>query len=162
MHFVDDEDLEAVADRKDRETGDDDIAHVVDARVRGGVDLQDVDVAAFRNLGAGLAAPAGIGRRPVHAVERARKNPGRGGLAHPPRSREHERLREAAAGEGVPERTRHRLLPDDLVEALRPPFACKDLIHHEGYGLYRGPEWLRHISGSSERCCLPALTRFVV
>src|SRR5207249_10728690 len=69
VHIVDDEDLEAVADRKDRESGDDDVAHVVDARVRGGVDLQDVDVAAFRNLGAGLAAPAGIGRSEEHTSE---------------------------------------------------------------------------------------------
>jgi hypothetical protein len=25
----------------------------------------------------------------------------------------------------------------------------------------RGPEGLRHSTGSTERCCLPALTRFV-
>src|SRR5262249_28150015 len=31
--------------------------------------------------------------------------------------------------EGVAQRTRNRLLPDDVVELLRPPFARDDLVH---------------------------------
>ncbi len=55
MDFVDDEDLVAVADRHDAEAGDDHLADVVDAGVRGGVDLEDVDVAAFGDLDARVA-----------------------------------------------------------------------------------------------------------
>ncbi len=41
---------------------------------------------------------------------------------------EHERLRDAAAGDRVAQRTRHRLLPDDIVEPLRSPFARENLV----------------------------------
>ena len=44
---------------------------------------------------------------------------------------EHERLRQPPARERVAQRTRHRLLSDDIVELLRPPFARDDLVGHE-------------------------------
>ena len=46
VHFVDDENLEAVAHRRHRERLDDDFAHRVHARVGRAVDLEHVDVAA--------------------------------------------------------------------------------------------------------------------
>ena len=55
VDFVDDEDLVAIADRRDAEAGDDDVADLVDLRVGRGVDLEDVDVAALRDLDAGVA-----------------------------------------------------------------------------------------------------------
>src|SRR6476620_11636098 len=36
-------------------------------------------------------------------------------------------MREPPAGERVAQRARHRVLPDDIVEALRPPLACEKL-----------------------------------
>ena len=65
VDFVDDEDLVAVADRRDRQALDDHFAHVVDAGVRGGVDLEHVDVAAFGDLDAGVADAARVRRRPL-------------------------------------------------------------------------------------------------
>ena len=54
----------------------------------------------------------------------------------------------------------HRLLSDDVVEPLRPPFARKNLVGHLGLEVedgrsflkmgepHRGPVHLRHTSGS--------------
>ena len=128
VDFVDDEDLVAVAHRHDAEAGDDDLADVVDAGVRGGVDLEDVDVASLGDFDARIARAARIGRRPVHAAQRARQNPRRRRLADAARTGEHERLREPAAGERVAQRARHRLLSDDVIELLRPPFSRDDLV----------------------------------
>ncbi len=130
MHFVDDEDLVAIARRQDAEARDDDLAHVVDARVRGGVDLEHVDVASFRDLDARVARAARIGGRPVHAVERARQDAGGRRLSDAAWSREHERLREPLARERIAQRTRHRLLSDDVVELLRAPLTRDDLVRH--------------------------------
>ena len=138
VHFVDDEHLEPIAHRHDAEAGDDHLAHVVDAGVRGGVDLEDVHVAPFGDLDARVTDAAGIGRRPVHAVQRARQNARRRRLADAPRSGKHERLRQPLARERVAQRTRHRLLPDDIVELLRPPFARDDLVGHLEGSRFRG------------------------
>ena len=135
------------------EAGDDHLADVVDAGVRRGVDLEDVDVAPFGDLDAGVADAAGIGGRPVRAVQRARQDPRRRRLADAARPGEHERLRQPPARQRVAQRTRHRLLSDDIVEPLRPPFARDDLVGHWTIqiaecrvqieaccGLNRGPE----------------------
>ena len=58
VDLVDDEDLVAVADRRHAEAGDDDLADLVDLGVGRGVDLEDVDVAALRDLDAGVAHAA--------------------------------------------------------------------------------------------------------
>ena len=73
---------------------------------------------------------ARIGGRPVHAVQRARQDARRRRLADAARPGEHERLREPAARQRVPQRPRHRLLADDVVELLRPPLARDDLVGH--------------------------------
>src|SRR6185503_7846378 len=130
VHLVDDEDLVLVADRRDREARDHDLAYVVDAGVAGGVDLEDVDVAPLRDLDAGVALTAWIRCRTVDAVERAREDSRGRGLAAAPRPGEHERLRNAPAGDRIAQRTRDRLLADDLVEPLRTPFASQYLIRH--------------------------------
>ena len=62
MDFVDDEDLVAVAHRRDRERLDDDLADGVDAGVGRAVDLEDVDVAALGNFRARVALAARLPR----------------------------------------------------------------------------------------------------
>ena len=128
MHFVDDENLVAVPHGTDRQPGNDDVAHVLDLRVGRRIDLEDIHVAAFRDLNARIARAAGIRRRSVHAVQRPGENPRRRRLADAARTGEDERLREPLAAERVAQRTRHRLLSDDVVELLRPPFSRDDLI----------------------------------
>ena len=75
-------------------------------------------------------SPHGSGVGPVDAVQRPRQDARRRRLAAAARAREHERVRDAPARNGVAQRARHRLLPDDIVEALWPPFAREDLIGH--------------------------------
>jgi hypothetical protein len=130
VHLVDDEHLVAIAHRCDRQIRDDHLADVVDLGVRRGVDLEDVYIAALGDLDAGLAAAARIRGRPAGAAQGARQNPRGGGLADAARPGEHERLREPPARQRVAQRPRHRLLPDDIVELLRPPFARDHLVRH--------------------------------
>jgi hypothetical protein len=154
VDLVDDEHLVAVSHRHDAEARDDHLAHVVDLRVGGGVDFEDVDVASLGNLDTGVTRAAGIARRPLHAVQRSRQDAGRRRLAHAARPREDERLSESAARERITQRTRHRLLPDDIVEALRPPLPRDYLVSHRN-GELRSAGWtavrksLRHIAGST-------------
>src|SRR5262249_8671546 len=109
------------------------------------------------DLDAGVARPAGIGRRPVHAVQRAREDARRRRLADAARAGEDERVGEAPARQRVAQRARDGRLADDVVETLRAPLAGEDLIGHTktqlkrgcSDGLNRGPEWLRHTSGST-------------
>ena len=43
---------------------------------------------------------------------------------------EHEGLRDTAAGDGIAQRARDRLLSDDVIEPLRTPLACENLVAH--------------------------------
>ncbi len=130
VDLVDDEDLVAVAHRGDGEPLDDDLADVVDAGVRGGVDLEHVDVASFGNLDAGVALAARLGRGPLHAVECAGQDARAGGLAAPARAGEHERVGNPPALERVPEGLRDSLLAEHVVETLGPPLAGEYLVGH--------------------------------
>ena len=56
-------------------------------------------------------------------VERAGKDAGGGGLADTAHAGEHVGLRDAAGAEGVGQRADHRLLADEVGEALRAVFA---------------------------------------
>jgi hypothetical protein len=96
----------------------------------GGVDLEHVHVAALGDLDAGVALTARIHRRTVHAVERPRQDARGRRLAGASLAREHERMRDAVAGDRVAQRARDRWLSDDLVERLRPPFSSQDLVSH--------------------------------
>src|SRR5262249_11266411 len=118
-----DEDLEAVADRRDRERLDDDLADSVDAGVGGAVDLEHVEIASFRDLQTCVAFAARLRGRPFHTVERACENPRRRRLADAPRARKDERLREPSGRNRVFQREDDAALTDDVFKALRTPFA---------------------------------------
>ena len=128
VDFVDDEDLVAVANRRDRQAGNHDLADVVDARMARGVDLEDVDVAPLGDLDARVTRAARFGGRTLHAVQRLRQDPRRRRLAASARTGKHERVGDAPARDGVAQRLRHRLLADDLIEPLRTPLAGENLV----------------------------------
>jgi hypothetical protein len=90
VHFVDDVDLEPALHRPVRDRLHQ-VAHLVDLRVRRAVDLEDVERDAVRDLLAGRALVAGIGRGPLFAVERLREDARRRGLADAARTAEEER-----------------------------------------------------------------------
>src|SRR5690606_39454810 len=82
------------------------------------------------DVAAGRALPAWIGRGALLAVERLGEDPRDGGLAHPARAGEQERVVDASAVQGIGQRTHHMLLPDQLGEASRAPLAGEDEIGH--------------------------------
>ena len=132
VDFVDDVDLVA-GDRRLVAHRLDDLADVVDAGVGGGVHLDDVDVAAFHDGGVVLADLGHVDGRRVDLagdgiVEGAGEDAGGGGLADAADAGEHVGLRDAAGAEGVGERADHRLLADEIGEALRAVFAGKHAI----------------------------------
>src|SRR5262245_60405862 len=100
------------------------------------IDFEHVDVAAFGNLDARIANTTRIGSRPIDAVQRASEDSRRRRFSNATWSGKHERVSEPPARERVAQRTRHRRLPDDVVELLRPPLARYDLIGHLVAGCY--------------------------
>src|SRR5688500_1644965 len=96
MDFVDDEDLVAIAHRRDAEWLDDHLADGIDACVGGAVDLEDVNIAPFGDLRAGITSATGIAGGAADTVERARHDARRRRLADPARAGKDEGLREAS------------------------------------------------------------------
>ena len=135
VDLVDDEDLVAIAGRADLQPVDDHFADVVDARVRGGVDLEHVEIAPLADLDAHVAGAARVGGGPPLAVERPGQDPGGRRLADAARAGKDESLRDAPGDERVAERLGDALLTDDLIEAPGPPLAREDLIGHGNAGV---------------------------
>ena len=136
VDFVDDVDL---VPRRDRAVAHavDQLAHLVDPGMRGGVHLDHVDVAVLGDRAAMHAFAAGRDRRAAGAVradaiERAGDDPGRRRLADPAHAGEHEGLRDPPGGNRVRQGADHRLLPDDLGKALRPVLAGEDAVGDPG------------------------------
>ena len=117
--LVDDEDLVAVAHR--REGGAlAQVTRVIDAAVRGRVDLDDVERtgAAGGQLAAGFALTARGIRGTLRTVQTARQDARGRCLAASARPREQVRVRDAIRAQRRLERLRHVLLPDHLVEGV--------------------------------------------
>ena len=102
-----------------------DLPDVVDAALRGGVHLDHVERRAVRDRDAGVAHLVGRRRRALLAVQRFREDAGHRGLAGAARPGEEVRLPHLAELDGVAERPHDRLLPDHVVEVLRPVLAVQ-------------------------------------
>ncbi len=158
VDFVDDVDLVARADRGVAHRLDD-LAHVVDAGVAGGVHLDHVDVAAFGDGDARLAHAARIDRRPAlpvgpDAVERLGDQPRGRGLADPAHAGHQEGMRQPLALDRVGERAHHRLLADQLGEGLRAVLAGEHAVGLRGFArrrLRRRRSGRRRLGGAAEQ-----------
>ena len=106
------------------------VTRVVDATVRGHVELDDVERRARRDRHARLAGPAGRRRRTVDAVDRLREDARDRGLARAARSGEEVRVVEPVLGDGVGERAHDRRLADDVGEGTGPVAAVQRLVRH--------------------------------
>ena len=101
---------------------------------------------------------AGLGGRPLLAARAPWQDARRGGLADAARAGEQEGVVDAVLRDGVGQRPRDVLLPDQLREALRPVLPREDQVRHR-LGIYSGPEPLRACRGvfgayrSAERRC---------
>ena len=150
VHFVDDVDLHARHDRAIARIVDD-LAHVVDARVRGRIHLQHVGVARLHDRLAVDADLVHLDRRAVDGgpavlggelvIESARQDARGRGLADAANPREQIGLMNALEPKGVFERSHHRLLADEVGKARRPIFAREHAIGRgaEGLGRARRP-----------------------
>ena len=106
------------------------LADLVDAAVRRRVDLNHVQRSPRRNLFAGIALPARLRRRPLHAIQRLRQDPRRRRFSHAPRPRKNVRVRHAVILDRVFQRLGYVLLADEIVKRLRAPLAGYDLVAH--------------------------------
>src|SRR6184192_1562222 len=141
------------------------LAGVVDLRARGRIDLDEVREASGVDLEAARTDAARLGPHTGLAVEAFGEDARDGGLADAARAGEEKRVMHAAALERVDERAAHVLLPRELGELLRSPFARQRGIAHERSISASAKEAARTSLGSGTRhrrcrCCLPALTGF--
>ena len=117
--LVDDEDLVSVAHRR-KGGALAQVAGIVNAAVRGRVDLDDVERAgaAGGQLTARFALAARSVRGTLRAVQAARQNARRGGLAASARPGEQVRVRHAIRAQRRLERLRHVFLTDHLIKGV--------------------------------------------
>ena len=108
----------------------DQLADVVDAGVGGGVDLDYIEGIAGGDGGAELADATGLGGGPIaaDAVERAGQDAGAGGFTRAAGATKQIGRRNPAGAQGVAQGGGDRLLPHQLVEALRTVFVVEGLV----------------------------------
>jgi hypothetical protein len=106
-------------------------ANLVDAAVRSRVDFNHVERGSRRDLLAGIAFAARLGRRPLRAIQRFGQDARRRRFAHAPRAGKNVRVRHAIVADRVGQRLRDVLLPDQIPERLWPPLPCNHLIGHK-------------------------------
>ncbi len=135
VDFVDDVDLEAVARGAERDPFLE-LSHLVDAVVRGAVDLLHVDVVAGGDLFARRAHLTRDRRRPgrfavgADAIEALGEEARARRLADAADPREEERVGDAVGRDGVGERPGDVLLAGKILERLRAVFAGEDEVTH--------------------------------
>ena len=135
VDFVDEVDLVAPHGRRVARVVQD-LAHVVDAGVRRGIELEQVDEAARIDVDACRARAAGRrGHTVREAIEALGENPRDRGLAHAAGAGEEVRVVQTTAFERVGQRLHDMLLARELGERFRPPFAGKDLVGHASRAL---------------------------
>ena len=120
MRFVDE--VELVARPAGRDAGAlTQRPHIVDAAVRGGVELDQVQRLAAQERDARLALVVGLAFEGRSAVHSPGEDAGGAGLAGAARAGEEVGVRRRAGGDGVAQRGRDRLLPHHIGEAPGPP-----------------------------------------
>ena len=107
------------------------VAHVVDAVVRRGVELDEVEERARRDRHAvlALAARLAVGAE-IEAVQRLGEDAGGGGLAGAARAGEQVRVADAVLADRVAQRGGDVVLADELAEPLRAVLAVQRLERH--------------------------------
>ena len=119
MNFIDDEDLVAVARRRDCDAVDYDFANVVDLSVRRGVDFLDVNRSRCGNVQTRRASVAWLRSDPLDAIQRFRKYSRCSRLTHAASAGEQVSVMEPPGLDRVHQRASDRFLSDDLFEGLR-------------------------------------------
>jgi DNA-binding YbaB/EbfC family protein len=134
VHFVDDEDFEAVSLGSVREAFLKP-AHVIDAGVAGTVDLLNVDVAADGDLSASRALLARRCGGAFFAIERLGEDAGAGRFAYATNAGEQKGVCNAVSSNRVGQRGRYVTLTNEILERLWPVFTREDDVAHAGVRL---------------------------
>ena len=113
MHFVDDVDLEAAAGRRIQRVFQQ-LAHVIDLRVRRRIELNQIDKTSRVDLGAGAAFAARRVGNAGFAIERLGDNARQRGLAHTARAGKQVGVMQPLLLERIGQRTHDMLLPDQF------------------------------------------------
>ena len=129
VHFIDDVHLEA---RAHRVVGDlvTQLAHVLDARVRRGVDLDHVDVRTGVDVLAVHTLAARVGSGAALADQRLREDARGRRLARPARPAEEVSVADAFALDRAAQGAGQDILTGDLLEGARPILASQDEVRH--------------------------------
>ena len=104
------------------------VAGVVDPAVRGGVDLDDVDVGALADRDALVADAARLGRGALLAVDHLGQDARGRGLARSARAAEQERVGQPALADRARERAHDVILAEELGRRLRPVAPVERLV----------------------------------
>ena len=166
MRFVENVNLEPIARRTiTRRFAQ--FSNLVDAPIRGGVDLDHIDRITGANFGTRLADATGLDRRLAScfiggaAVQRHRQDAGDGRLANSAMPAEDVTVRDALLRNGILQGAGDVFLADDFGEFLRTVFARQDLVAHRNPRLYSSNGgYVRPLSqnggaGRSERRTFP-------
>ncbi len=137
MNLVDYEDLAAVACRRDVYVLENDVADLIDLRIRSGVEFEHVYRTAFGDFSArrtrlGIVDPAGAYGRflGLMAVERLCQQTSGRRLSDTSRPRKQVSMMQPPVLDRITKRLRNMLLAGDLVKSLRPPFSGNNLVGH--------------------------------
>ena len=121
-------------------------ADCVDAAIRCGVDLDEVEGTTFPDRHARRAGVARVPVLEVRAVDGLGEDPGERCLARPARPDEQDRVRDPSGPNGILEGLDDGLLADDLGERLRPPAPIDRQVRRSGDG-HCGCRWARGALG---------------
>ena len=130
VHLVDDVDLVAALGGRELHRLAQ-AADLVDAAVRCRVDFEDVHGRAIHDALAALAFSARVWRRALLAVQRHRENLRRARLARAAWPGEKVGVADTPRRDGLRKRARDMVLPDEVAERMRPPFAIECDVRHD-------------------------------
>ena len=154
VDLIDDVDLVAATHRREVDAVDDLLAHVVDARAAGRVELVDVGVVTGGDEPALLAGAVGQVARALLALERLGEDACHGGLSGAARTTEQVRVARAVLGDGALKRGDHVALANDVLERLRAVLAIQRLHEASGYALRAGRGRHAHARGRLAIWCI--------
>ena len=160
LDLVDDEDLAAQVRRRRVNTRQQ-VAHVVDLVVRGGVHLHHVEGSTIADRDAGLARVVRFAVDQVRAIQGLGQDSGHRRLAGAAGPDEQEAMRDGIRPHGVAQGDDHGLLADDLAERLCAPTAVERLMRrarcHAAHGGRAADR--RHGAPGFGRRCWPCTLR---
>jgi len=122
MNFIDDEDFMPVARRLIPGLLNQ-LSYVIHARIRSRIDLDDIDTVPCCYFRAGRAAPAGFTGFALVTIQRFGQDPRGRGFTASPRTGEKKRMRDTTTLESIEQCSGDMILPNNLLEVLRTPFA---------------------------------------